>query len=172
MVLQPGEEALVWASADRHLSEHRHSRPRHQPADVMATHLTLHHASNSRASRADASEAGAGARMEALRSVMEQLDRDGDSVRSAGVRTVVLTFANMGYKVRTRPFREPEGFSPQLQWRVAERRQHAGRERISSPTLRTLQDLILLLPWVCFRGGKANPSLELSLGRRTSWTTG
>ena len=28
-----------------------------------------------------------------------------------------------------------------------------GRERMVTPTLQTLQDPILLLPWVCFRGG-------------------
>jgi hypothetical protein len=28
-----------------------------------------------------------------------------------------------------------------------------GRERMGSPTMQALQDPILLLPWVCFRGG-------------------
>jgi hypothetical protein len=34
-----------------------------------------------------------------------------------------------------------------------ERGHPTGRERTGSPTLQTLQDPILLLPWVCFRGG-------------------
>ena len=38
-------------------------------------------------------------------------------------------------------------------WRAAERRHRTGRERMSSPTLDTLQDPILLTPWLCFRGG-------------------
>ena len=40
----------------------------------------------------------------------------------------------------------------QHQWRAAERRHPTDRERMVSPTLRTLQDPILLLPWLCFRG--------------------
>jgi hypothetical protein len=38
-------------------------------------------------------------------------------------------------------------------WRAPERRHATGRERLGSPTLQTLQEPILLLPWVCFRGG-------------------
>jgi hypothetical protein len=37
--------------------------------------------------------------------------------------------------------------------RAAERRHPTGRSRTGSPTLQKLQDPILLLPWVCFRGG-------------------
>jgi hypothetical protein len=45
----------------------------------------------------------------------------------------------------------------------AERRHPTGRERMSSPTLKTLQDPILLLPWVCFRrSGFPNPSFRPS----------
>jgi hypothetical protein len=36
-------------------------------------------------------------------------------------------------------------------WRAAERRYPTGRERMGSPTLQSLQDPILLLPWSCFR---------------------
>jgi hypothetical protein len=36
---------------------------------------------------------------------------------------------------------------------AAECRHPTGRERMGSPTLKTLQDPILPLPWVCFRGG-------------------
>jgi hypothetical protein len=39
-----------------------------------------------------------------------------------------------------------------------------GRERMCSPTLQTLQDPILLLPWVCFEGssgGFPNPNPEV-----------
>ena len=36
--------------------------------------------------------------------------------------------------------------------RAAERRHPTNRERMGSPTLQTLQDPILMLPWVCFRG--------------------
>ena len=32
-------------------------------------------------------------------------------------------------------------------------RRPTGRERMGSPTLQTLQDPILLQPWLCFRGG-------------------
>jgi hypothetical protein len=35
-------------------------------------------------------------------------------------------------------------------WRAAERRHPTGCERMDSPTLQTLQDPILLLPWACF----------------------
>jgi hypothetical protein len=45
-----------------------------------------------------------------------------------------------------RPKIEPE-------WRAAERRHPTGRGRKGSPTLQTLQDPILLLPWVCSQGG-------------------
>jgi hypothetical protein len=44
-------------------------------------------------------------------------------------------------------------------WREAERGHLPGRERMGSPTLQTLQDPILLLRRVCFRGGGfPNPS--------------
>ena len=46
------------------------------------------------------------------------------------------------------------GYNPGFclrRWRAAERRHPTGRERMGSPTLRTLQDPILLLPWLCFR---------------------
>ena len=42
--------------------------------------------------------------------------------------------------------------------RAAERRHPAGRERMVTPTLQTLQAPNLLLPWACFRdGGFPNP---------------
>ena len=41
---------------------------------------------------------------------------------------------------------------PVRRWRAAERRHPTGRERMGSPTLQTLQDPILLLRWVYFRG--------------------
>jgi hypothetical protein len=44
-------------------------------------------------------------------------------------------------------------FFQQRRWRAAERRHPTGRERTGSPTLQTHQDPILLLPWLCFRGG-------------------
>ena len=48
-----------------------------------------------------------------------------------------------------------QGFPP---WRAA------GRERTVTPTLQTLQDTILLLPWLCFRGASAaNPAPVRSL---------
>jgi hypothetical protein len=50
---------------------------------------------------------------------------------------------------------------------AAERRHPTGRERMGSPTLRTPQEPILLLPWVCFRGGGfPNPSWEGSSSAR------
>ena len=36
--------------------------------------------------------------------------------------------------------------------RAAECRHPTGREKMGSPTLRTHQDPILLLPWLCFEG--------------------
>jgi hypothetical protein len=49
----------------------------------------------------------------------------------------------------------------QRRWRAAERRHPAGHERMGSPTLQTLQDPILLLPWLCSRGGGfPNPCLS------------
>jgi hypothetical protein len=44
-------------------------------------------------------------------------------------------------------------YQQQRRWRAAERRHPTGRERMGSPTLQTFQDPLLLLPWVCFRGG-------------------
>jgi hypothetical protein len=45
--------------------------------------------------------------------------------------------------------------------RAPERGHHpTGCERVGSPALQTLQELILLTPWVCFRaGGSPNPSV-------------
>jgi hypothetical protein len=40
-----------------------------------------------------------------------------------------------------------------FRWRAAERRHPACRERTGSPTLQPLQDPILPLPWIRFRGG-------------------
>ena len=52
-------------------------------------------------------------------------------------------------------------------WRAIERRHPTGRERMSSPTLQTLQDPILRLPRLCFRGGGfPNPLAEDSIGGR------
>jgi hypothetical protein len=45
------------------------------------------------------------------------------------------------------------GFGSQRGWRAAERRHPTGRERMGQSTSQTLQDPILLLPWLCFRGG-------------------
>jgi hypothetical protein len=45
----------------------------------------------------------------------------------------------------------PQGFGfQQHRRRPAERRHPAGRERMNSSTLQTLQDPILLTPWLCF----------------------
>jgi hypothetical protein len=49
---------------------------------------------------------------------------------------------------------------------AAERRHPTGRERMGSPTLQTLQDPILLLSWLCFRGGKPFPVALDRLRRR------
>jgi hypothetical protein len=43
--------------------------------------------------------------------------------------------------------------SPAAPVRGAERHHPTGRDRVGSPALQTLQDPILLLPWLCFRGG-------------------
>ena len=58
------------------------------------------------------------------------------------------------------------------QWCVVpsdgERRRPADRERTSSPTLQTLQEPILLQPWVCVRGGGfANPNPDSKAARAT-----
>jgi hypothetical protein len=111
---QPTSATQVRAPADlRHLSEHHGRPPRHGRHDVTTTAaLTQPHVSHppvaepavARLSGGGAT-AAAGARMEALRAVMERLERDNGSAGSAAAaaRTVVLTFANMGYKVG-RPF--------------------------------------------------------------------
>jgi hypothetical protein len=59
--------------------------------------------------------------------------------------------------------------SSSLVERAEERSHPTGRERMVSPTLRTLQEPILLLPWVCFRGGGfPNPCSGGSLLLRVS----
>jgi hypothetical protein len=73
-----------------------------------------------------------------------------DAVNHAG-STPLHSAAGNG-QVCTRLARGSElGFRPW--WRAAERGYLAGCERMGSPTLQTLQDPILLLPWVCFGGG-------------------
>jgi hypothetical protein len=52
-------------------------------------------------------------------------------------------------------------------WRVAERRHPAGRERIGSPTLQTLQDPVLLCLWTV-RAVLHVPEHSISLRRSKS----
>jgi hypothetical protein len=54
----------------------------------------------------------------------------------------------------------------QRRWRAAERRHPTGRERMVTPILQTLQDPILLTPWVCFRGGAEGFLCLMRVGRR------
>jgi hypothetical protein len=64
-----------------------------------------------------------------------------------------------GYMVSSPPT-QPQGFGfQQRRWRAAERCHPTGRERMGSPTLQTLQEPILLLPWVCFRSGRLSTKL-------------
>jgi hypothetical protein len=51
--------------------------------------------------------------------------------------------------------------------RAAERHHPTGGERMVTPILQTLQNPILLMPWLCFRGGFPNPLV----GDFTSTTT-
>jgi hypothetical protein len=72
------------------------------------------------------------------------------SARSTALQNVVnrLTAAADG------AHRPPLHHPPLARFRYPEQRRHlTGRERIGQPTLQTLQDPILLLPWLCFRGG-------------------
>jgi hypothetical protein len=53
----------------------------------------------------------------------------------------------------------------QHRWRAAERGLPTGSESMDSPTVQTLQDPILLPPWLCFRDGSAGPPLQSTINR-------
>jgi hypothetical protein len=66
----------------------------------------------------------------------------------------------------------PHEGSPRFQRFSFQPRHRPGRERMGSPTLQTLQDPILLLAWLCFRGGGfriPNSASALTLKRDGSW---
>jgi hypothetical protein len=77
------------------------------------------------------------------------------------LRTPLVCFRGGG-------FPNPSGPVSSSRRRAAERRHPTGPERMGSPTLQTLQDPILLPPWVCF--AKLRRVLLL-LGQRTKLCT-
>jgi hypothetical protein len=70
-----------------------------------------------------------------------------------------------GWWTPARPSSPVEDFEPDWRGAGRPRRHPTRRERTDSSTLQTLQDPILLLPWLCFRGGGfPNPSFIWELG--------
>jgi hypothetical protein len=93
-----------------------------------------------------------------LRSAL--LDRTpGSHPRYASAVWVVFC---LGRKTQTLVF----GFQPR-RWRLAERRHPTGRERMGSPTLKTLQEPILLLPRLCFFQRLPNPKTHFGFHATT-----